>query len=109
MNWNDLLSLPRLHFGVGKFFGVKKKRPKQINPYAAAEGTPAMEISEVKATLEGRIEHVTSDATPQTTSTAFRGWPEGDTLDTQPEKGRTPSRATAKMRREAATMAMAVF
>jgi hypothetical protein len=51
---------------------------------------------------------VTRAATPQTTMTALRGWPPS-TLETQLEKGRTPSRATAKTRREAAMMAMAVF
>jgi hypothetical protein len=40
--------------------------------------------------------------------TALRGWP-ACTWETQPEKGSTPSRATAKTRREAAMMAMAVF
>jgi hypothetical protein len=62
----------------------------------------------VKATLEGRIVQVIRAATPQTTMTAFRGWPPF-TRETQPEKGRTPSRATAKTRREAAMMAIAVF
>tara|TARA_R110002060_G_scaffold75796_1_gene85691 strand:+ start:505 stop:789 length:285 start_codon:yes stop_codon:yes gene_type:complete len=86
-----------------------KKRPKQISPYAAADGTPAAEMRDVKATEEGRIVHVTSDATIQITSTAFRGCPSAETWETQPEKGSTPSRATAKTRREAATIAMAVF
>lgn len=51
----------------------------------------------------------TNAATPQTTITALRGCPSAETWETQPEKGRTPSRATAKTRREAATMAIAVF
>lgn len=62
----------------------------------------------MKATLEGRIVQVTMAPTAQTTMTAFRGWPLW-TLETQPENGRTPSRATAKTRREAAMMAIAVF
>jgi len=84
-------------------------RPKQIKPYAAADGTPAADINEVNAVLDGRIVHVTIAATPPTTSTAFRGWPESETRETHVEKGRTPSRATAKTKREAATMAIAVF
>lgn len=80
-----------------------------MSPYAAAEGTPAAEMSDVKATLEGRMVQVTRAATVQTTTTALRGWPCSETRETQDEKGRTPSRATAKTRREAATMAIAVF
>jgi hypothetical protein len=109
MNWKGLLSLPRFHRGLGKLFGVRKNLPKQIKPYAAAEGTPAAEIREVKATPDGRIVQVTMLAMPQTTRTALRGWPSAETCETQPEKGRTPSRATAKTRREAATMAIIVF
>ena len=89
--------------------GVKKTRPKQISPYAAAEGTPAAEMREVKATLDGRMVQVTSAATPHTTATAFCGCPADETFDTHPEKGRTPSRATANTRRDAATIAIAVF
>lgn len=109
MNWKGLLSLPKLHLGFGKFLGVKKNRPKQISPYAAADGTPAADIREVNATAEGRMVHVTIAATPQTTRTAFFGWPLCETCETQLEKGRTPSRATANTRRDAATMAIAVF
>ena len=94
---------------MGKLLGVRKKRPKQIKPYAAAEGTPAAEMSDVNATPEGKIVQVTSAETPQITRTALRGWPSGDTLETQLEYGRTPSLATAKISREAATMAIAVF
>ena len=108
MNWNGLLHRPKLHCGLGKRFGVQNRRPRQIKPYAAALGTPAAETREVKATLEGKMVQVTSAATPQTTMTALRGWPPC-TWETQPENGRTPSRATANTRREAAIMAMAVF
>ncbi|OBT50720.1 hypothetical protein VE04_09031, partial [Pseudogymnoascus sp. 24MN13] len=72
MNWKGLLSLPRFHRGLGKLFGVRKNLPKQIKPYAAAEGTPAAEIREVKATPDGRIVQVTILAMPQTTRTASR-------------------------------------
>lgn len=47
-------------------------------------------------------------ATTQTTMTALRGCPVL-TRETQPEKGRTPSRATAKTSRDAAVIAIAVF
>lgn len=79
-----------------------------MRPYAAALGTPAAETRDVKATSEGRSVQLMSAETPQTTMTALRGWPLW-TLETQLENGRTPSRATAKTRREAATMAIAVF
>lgn len=108
ITWNGLDHFPRLHAGLGNRFGVRKRRARQMRPYAAAEGTPAAETSEVKATSEGRMVQVINDATAQTTMTALRGWPLW-TTDTQEEKGRTPSRATAKTRRDAATMATAVF
>lgn len=51
---------------------------------------------------------VMMEETTQTTITALRGWP-STTRETHEDQGRTPSRATAKTRREAARMAMAVF
>lgn len=108
MAWKGLLHRPRLQAGLGNWLGVKKSRPRQIRPYAAAEGTPAAETSEVNATDDGRIVHVMSEETPQTTKTAFRGWP-STTWATQGDHGRTPSRATAKTRRDAASIAIAVF
>lgn len=66
-------------------------------------------MSDVNATADGKIVHVTIAAAIQTTMTAFLGWPSAETLATQPEKGRTPSLATANTRRDAATMAIAVF
>jgi hypothetical protein len=89
--------------------GVRKIRPKQMRPYAAAEGTPAAEMSDVNATAEGRMVHVTIAATAHTTMTALRGCPSAETRETQLEKGRTPSRATANTSRDAATTAIAVF
>ena len=109
MIWNGRLSRPRLHRGFGNLLGVINTRARQIRPYAAADGTPAAEMRDVKATLDGRIVHVTIAATPQTTMMALYGCPLGDTRETQPDMGRTPSRATAKTRRDAATMAMVVF
>ncbi len=88
---------------------MRKTRPKQINPYAAAEVTPAAEMREVNATPDGRIVQVMRAETPQMTRTALRGCPSGDTLETQLQNWRNPSRVTAKISREAATMAIAVF
>lgn len=84
MTWNGLLQRPRLHAGFGKVLGVKMRRLRAMRPYAAAEGTPAAETSEVKATADGRIVQEIIDETTQTTMMAFRGWP-STTLDTQEE------------------------
>lgn len=73
MAWNGLLRRPRLHAGFGNSFGVRKRRPRQISPYAAAEGTPEAETNEVNATADGKIVQVTIAAIPQTTRTALRG------------------------------------
>ncbi len=88
---------------------MRNTRPKQISPYAATDGTPAAEIREVNATPEGRTVQVMEAEIPQITRTALRGWPSDDTRETQFEKGRTPSLAIANARRDAATMAIAVF
>lgn len=108
-NCIGLLHHPKLHLASGKLLGVRNTLPKQISPYAAADGTPAAEISDVKATAEGKIVQVIIDATTQITITAFLGCPSSETFATHEEKGRTPSRATANTRREAATMAIAVL
>jgi hypothetical protein len=88
---------------------VRKTRPKQISPYEAADGTPAADMREVNATPEGRIVQVMEADIPQMTRTALRGWPSDETWETQFQKGRTPSLAIANTRRDAATMAIAVF
>ena len=75
INWNGLLSLPRLHLGLGNVFGVRMSLERQIRPYAAADGTPAAETRLVNAVLEGRIVQLTMAETTQTTMTAFLGWP----------------------------------
>lgn len=80
-----------------------------MSPYAAIVGTPPAETRDVKATWEGRIVQRSNEPKTNMTVTALRGEPSGVTWPIQPEKGRTPSRATAKMRREAATMATEVF
>ena len=108
ISWNGLLNRPRFHFGLGNRLGVHKSRPRQITPYAAALGTPAAETKDVKATFEAKSVQVMIAPTLQTTMTAFLGCPLW-TRETQLENGRTPSRATAKTSRDAATMAIAVF
>lgn len=108
ITWKGLLKRPKLHFGFGNLFGVKKSLPKQMSAYAAAEGTPAAETSDVKATADGKMVQVMIEETTQTTMTALRGWL-STMRATQGEYGRTPSRATAKTSREAASTAMAVF
>ena len=64
--------------------------------------TPPAEVREVKATWLGRIVHRREAQKIYMTVTAFRGCLFLSTLEIQEENGRTPSRATAKMRREAA-------
>ena len=108
MNWNGLLSFPRLHLGLGNVLGVRTSLERQIRPYAAAEGTPAAETRLVNAVLDGRIVQLIMAETTQTTMTAFLGWP-FETWETQPEKGRTPSLATAKTSLDAARTAIAVL
>lgn len=79
-----------------------------MSPYAAADGTPAADTREVKATDDGKMVQVIMDATTHTTMTALRGCP-STTRETQGENGKTPSLATANTSLEAARTAMAVF
>jgi len=72
-------------------------------------GTAAALTRDVKATGEGRIVQSRSAATTSMTVIAFVGSFWSDTSEIQPENGRTPSRATAQMRRDAATPATVVF
>lgn len=72
-------------------------------------GTPAALMSELKATGEARIVQSNKDATTNITVVALRGSFFADTCETQPEYGRTPSRATAQINRELATPATVVF
>lgn len=70
---------------------------------------PPADVRDVNATWLGRIVH--SSAAPNTNMivTAFRGCREESTRPIQLDRGSTPSRATAKTRREAATTATLVF
>jgi len=100
---------PRDHFAFLNLVGVKKHLPKDINAYAVMVGTPAALTKDVNATGEGRMVRRSTAATVCMTITAFRGSFFSDTVEIHPEKGRTPSRATAQMSREAATPATDVF
>jgi len=80
-----------------------------MSPYAAVVGIPPAEMREVKATWLGRIVQRSAAPKMYMTVTAFRGCLCSSTLPIQEERGRTPSRATAKMRREAATIATLVL
>jgi hypothetical protein len=72
-------------------------------------GTPAAETRDVNATGEGRMVQRRNAATAQMILTALRGEPSGETREIHHDIGRTPSRAMAKMRREAAMIATEVF
>jgi hypothetical protein len=72
-------------------------------------GTPAALTSEVKATGEGRMVQRSRAETTSITITALRGSFLSETLEIQPEKGSTPSRPTAQIKRDEATPATAVF
>lgn len=85
------------------------RRRIAMSPYAAIVGMPPAEMSDVKATWLGRIVHRRAAANTNITVTAWRGCPSAVTCPIQLENGSTPSRATAKIRREAATIAMLVF
>lgn len=89
--------------------GVIKTRPKQMSAYAMIVGTPAALTKEVNATDDGRIVQSRSEATTSMTVMALRGSRRSETAEIHPEKGRTPSRATAQMSRELATPATVVF
>ncbi|KAJ9093808.1 hypothetical protein QFC19_008185 [Naganishia cerealis] len=70
---------------------------------------PPAETSEVKATLDGKIVHRSTAPKQYMTVTAFLGRPSSVTRPTQEENGKTPSRATAKTSRDAATVAILAF
>lgn len=72
-------------------------------------GTPAAETREEKATGDARMVQRRREATASISAMALRGSPEGVTFEIHLLKGKTPSRATAQMRREAATPAMEVL
>jgi len=86
-----------------------KTRPKQIRAYAMIVGTPAAETRDWNATGDGKMVQRSKAATVNMTATALRGSLLPETLLIQPENGRTPSRATAQIRRLLATPATVVL
>lgn len=72
-------------------------------------GTAAALTSDVNATGEGKMVQSRMAATASMTVIALRGSFLSETAEIQPENGRTPSRATAQIRRELATPATVVF
>lgn len=72
-------------------------------------GTPPADTREVNDTWLGRIVQSMQAPKMYMTVTAFLGCPDASTFPIHPDIGRTPSRATANMRRDAATMATLVF
>ena len=77
-------------------------------PYEEVIQTAAPDTREVKATWLGRIVQSMKAEREHMTVTAFRGCFLSSTWLIQEESGRIPSRATAKTRREAATIMVEV-
>lgn len=72
-------------------------------------GIPPADTREVNATWLGRIVQSMQAPKMYITVTAFLGCPVASTVPIHSDIGRTPSRATANIRREAATIATLVF
>ena len=87
--------------------GVTSNLNNPIRKYVPVAKTPVADMREVKATWLGSIAQRRQAAKMYTTVTAFRGCLFLSTRLTQEEDGRIPSRATAKTRREAATITAA--
>jgi hypothetical protein len=81
----------------------------EMRAYAVMVGTPAALTKDVKATGEAKIVQSKRAATTCIIMMAFLGSFLAETVEIQPEKGRTPSRATAQINREDATPATDVF
>jgi hypothetical protein len=86
-----------------------KHRPNAIRAYAVIVGTPAALTRDVNATGEAKIVQRSAAATPCITMIALVGSFLSDTFEIHPENGRTPSLATAQIRRELATPAIVVL
>ena len=82
--------------------GVMNSLNNATRPYVEVMQIALVETREVKATWLGRIVQRMKAPNKYMTVTAFRGCFLSSILLIQEESGRTPSRATAKMRREAA-------
>ena len=106
---NGRLQRPKLNAACLKLCGVMKVRPNAMSAYPVMVGTPAALTSDVKATGDGRMVHSSAAATPCMTMIAFFGSFLAETCEIQPEKGSTPSLATAQIKRELATPATVVL
>lgn len=119
---NDIIRdhFPRFHFARPNLPGVRKQRPtntqsyyerrvQPIRAYAVMVGTPAAETRDVNATGDGRIVQSRKEPTAQMIITALRGCPSLDTREIHHAQGKTPSRAIAKISRDAAMTATEVF
>src|ERR1700759_3676985 len=109
MNVIGRLQRPRLKAACLKLCGVRKHRPKAIRAYAVIVGTPAALTSDVNATGDGRMVQSRAAATACITMIAFFGSFLSETWEIQPENGKTPSLATAHIKRELATPAIVVL
>jgi len=72
-------------------------------------GTAAALTSDVKATGDGKMVQRSNAETTSMTVTAFLGSFLEETVEIQPEKGSTPSLATAQISLELATPATVTF
>ena len=80
-----------------------------MSAYAVIVGTPAALTRDVNATGEAKIVQRSAAATACITMIAFVGSFLSDTFEIHPANGKTPSRATAQIRRELATPAIVVL
>lgn len=100
---------PLDHLALANSPRVKRSRRTGIRAYAAIVGTPPHEISDVKATDDGKMVQRRIAAMIPMKMIALRGWPFRSTVPIHFEPGRIPSRAIAKMSRDAAVTASDVL
>merc|ERR1719355_137011 len=93
---------PLDHLASAKWPRVKMRRRAGMRAYAAMVGTAPHDTSDVKATDEGRMVRRRRPAMTPMKMMAFLGCPFLSTLPIHLDPGRMPSRAMAKMRRDAA-------
>lgn len=109
MKQNGTDRRPFDHLALANSPRVKRRRKTGIRAYAAIVGTPPQEMSDVNATADGKMVHRRIPAMNPMNRIAFRGWPFWSTLPIHFEPGRMPSRAIAKMSRDAAVTASDVL
>lgn len=109
MMQNGMARRPVDHLALANSWRVKMRRRVGMSAYAAIVGSAPQLMSEVNATDEGRIVHNKRAATTPIKMIAFFGCPFLSTLPIHDEPGKMPSRAIAKIRREAAVTASEVL